>query len=117
MEVFLPKQTTVSIIGKQCEDADIAMHVYNFCCSQRSCRLFKNNLCTDCYPFYIVKWQCNSNFEKETAKTSFASPQEIYKFLFLFVDVRKKVQFHTFTRAYTLFSNEAFCFVLLHCSL
>ena len=62
---ILPKQTIVLIIGKQWEAG--YSHVYNFYCSWWSCKLFKNNLYTDCYPCHILKWQFNSNFEKETA--------------------------------------------------
>ena len=47
-----------SIIGKQWETG------YSQVYSRRSCKLFKNNLYTDCYPWYILKSQCNSNFEK-----------------------------------------------------
>ena len=53
------------------------------------CLVFNN----DCYPCYILKWQCNSNFEKETAKTSFASLQEICNFSFLLFEVRKMYNF------------------------
>ena len=101
---ILPKQTIVSIIGKQCEAG--YSHIYNFYCSRRSCKLFKNNLYTDYYSCYILKWQGNSNFEKEMAQTSFASPQEICKFSFLLFEVQKNVQFYAFKRAYTIFSNS-----------
>ena len=51
--------------------------------------------------------------KKKTASTSFDSPQDICKFSFLLFEVLKNVQFYAFKRAYTRFSNESFCFVLL----
>ena len=60
---ILPKQTTVSILGKQWEAG--YSHVYNFYCSRRSCKLFQNNLYTDCCPCYILKWQCRGQFSKK----------------------------------------------------
>ena len=63
---ILPKQTTVSIIGKQYKAG--YSHVCNFYCSRRSCKLFKNNQYTDCYPCYILKCNATAILKKKRPK-------------------------------------------------